>query len=292
MDSEILTPLNSLENSLNALLSSLTTTNTFSNAPTAAHDLLSADDALTTALDRLKGHQQNYRRILQLRSEAEYLQNQIKDIVRTCMDLRTELGDIHPSILDDDQEEDAGTVSKEVDYNTLLAFAARIGKHNAAAAREAELESNRRRLESSKAKAVQSNGVTTNDGESTGNTTEESQAALAAINESLAFQRANVGMAFPPPDRLRMGVLGQLQLLREQQGEEAVDAEIERLVKSSESYIETEPQVDEPKNDVMEGVSKTEQRPSGRPAQAARHVPVPAKAKPVSLDFDDESDDD
>lgn len=292
MDSEILTPLNSLENSLNALLSSLTTTNTFSNAPTAAHDLLSADDALTTALDRLKGHQQNYRRILQLRSEAEYLQNQIKDIVRTCMDLRTELGDIHPSILDDDQEEDAGTVSKEVDYNTLLAFAARIGKHNAAAAREAELESNRRRLESSKAKAVQSNGVTTNDGESTGNTTEESQAALAAINESLAFQRANVGMAFPPPDRLRMGVLGQLQLLREQQGEEAVDAEIERLVKSSESYIETEPQVDEPKNDLMEGVSKTEQRPSGRPAQAARHVPAPAKAKPVSLDFDDESDDD
>src|SRR5277367_6792122 len=112
MDKVVLTSLDALEASLNALLTSLTTTPTFSTAPATSDALLSADDSLTTSLTTLKQHQQNYARILHLRAEATRLEDQ-------------------------GQQQD-------VDYKTLLSFARRIGKHNIQAAREAEEESIRR----------------------------------------------------------------------------------------------------------------------------------------------------
>src|SRR5947207_108606 len=84
-----------LEASLSTLLTSLTTTPTCSTAPAASNALLAADDALTHSLTTLKKHQQNYARILHLRAEATRLENQIKSIIRTCGELRSEIGEIH-----------------------------------------------------------------------------------------------------------------------------------------------------------------------------------------------------
>ena len=108
MEEIVLQPLDALEASLSTLLTSLTTTPTCSTAPAASNALLAADDALTHSLTTLKKHQQNYARILHLRAEATRLENQIKSIIRTCGELRSEIGEIHPSILDDTSEDEDG----------------------------------------------------------------------------------------------------------------------------------------------------------------------------------------
>lgn len=151
MDKTFLDPLNKLEASLNSLVQSLVTTNTFSAAPKAAKDLVAADDELTSALVTLKRHQDNHNEILRLRAEAERLNQNIKDTIRTCVSLRNEFGDIHPSILEDSDEDEEAEEKAEkyntVDYNTLLAFAFRIGKHNAIARIDAERETERADIE-------------------------------------------------------------------------------------------------------------------------------------------------
>jgi hypothetical protein len=240
MESLVLDPLNSIETHLDSLITSLAQTNTFASAPQIAKDLVTDDDNLTTSLTLLQRHQQNYARILELRTEVEELQSQLKDTIRGCVSFRQEIVQVHPSILDesDDEEEDQDTNVSEIDYHTLLAFAARIGKHNAAAAREAEAEAVRRKVA---AKNKVANGVS--DG-GTENATAETEAELERINNTVAQTRAQMGMAFPDANILRIGALGQLQLLQEKQAgtgtnvQEAVDREVERLVRESEAVAD------------------------------------------------------
>ncbi|ERF74425.1 hypothetical protein EPUS_06603 [Endocarpon pusillum Z07020] len=265
MATQVLTPLNDLETSFTNLLTSLTTTPTYSAAPSATQSLLAADTSLTSALEALYKHQQNYSRILQLRAEASRLEVQIKSTIRTCVDLRKEIGDIHPSILShsdwDDENDPEAENKRDVDYHTLLSFASKIGKHNTAAAKEAEEESTRRLIEARKgqdkstasAAAPQTNGTThtaTAPG-ATGTGTEAGTSTAAGnvngeitsqtlnlipqherewLDAEAAMARARSGMAFPAAENLRKGALGRLQWIREQGGEEAVDKEIESLI--------------------------------------------------------------
>lgn len=260
MDAVVLEPLNSLETHLNSLITSLTQTNTFSNAPQIAKDLLSDDDNLTASLNLLQRHQQNYARILNLRAEVASLQEQLKDTIRRCVALRQEIGQIHPSIVEsldsdeEEEEEDSETKIAEIDYKTLLAFAARIGKHNAAAAREAEAEAVRRKVavkNKTSSITATTNGVVPGQASVSGNenATAETEAELERINNTIALTRAQMGMAFPDANILRVGALGQLQLFQERQQhassaddevQAALEREVERMVRETEDVAEAE----------------------------------------------------
>ena len=320
MDNVVLTPLNALESSLSFLLASLTTTPTFSGAPAATGALLTADDALTSALVTLRKHQQNYAQILHLRQEAVRLEEQVKIVVRTCGELRTEIGAIHPTSLDDSayEEDDDGEDAKpkEVDYATLMSFARRIGKYNHTAAKEAEEDSLRRQLDAKKqatgagsmaqpttngnmaASAAGARSTTTTTiSTGAGNIIAENERAW--LDELAATKRAAEGMAFPAAERLRLGMLGQLQLVREQGGEEAVGREIARLLgQTREESIEG----DEPTRaeERAIGVSVGEEKPArdlgDRPPATSRPPRPPERkksiAKPLDLDLWNEDDDD
>lgn len=345
MESLVLTPLNSLESHLNALVTSLTQTNTFATAPQIAKDLVSDDDDLRASLNLLQRHQQNYAQILNLRAEVTSLQNQLKETIRRCVALRQEIGDINPTILnssDSDEEEEqehggsSDTHISEVDYHTLLTFAARIGKHNAVAAREAEEESVRRKIAAAQAKSNDTTSTTAANGLVPGDltagtqdassgpgdegATAETAAELARINNNIAVTRAQMGMAFPDANVLRVGALGQLQLFLERQrqlgiGDEeallAVDREAGRLVRETEDVADA----DDTDADRMEQATSATAEGHGAPgwpspemtrrstmdirdahasSASAPKVPKPPKKK-VDLDLpssDEEDDDD
>ncbi|KAG9773576.1 hypothetical protein ABEF93_005679 [Exophiala dermatitidis] len=331
MDSVVLAPLDSLESHLNSLITSFTQTNTFTNAPQIARDLVSDDDNLTASLNLLQRHQQNYARILNLRAEVVNLQEQLRDTIRQCVALRQEIGHIHPSILDsldsdgDDAEADQDTDSKvaEVDYRTLLSFAARIGKHNAAAAREAEAEAIRRKIAARKktpTTTTTTNGVGPDSvggkGDANENATAETEAELERINNTIALTRAQMGMAFPDANLLRVGALGQLQLLQERQqhtastggdggdaeAQAAIDREVERLVRETEDIAEPEHEADVPEEEHREWPSPEmsrrsiggDGRPSGSQARGsiAAHAPAPSQQPKRKLDLDFPSSED
>jgi hypothetical protein len=305
MDKVVLTSLDALEASLNALLTSLTTTPTFSTAPAASNALLTADDSLTTSLTTLKQHQQNYARILHLRTEATRLEDQIKDIVRTCGELRTEIGGIHPSILDDSSEDDNQEgQQQDVDYATLLSFARRIGKHNIQAAREAEEESTRRSQKAKEGIATASRPATngtaaisaTENPSELGNIIPDNERAW--LNETVIATRAAQGMAFPAAERLKLGMLGRLQYAREQGGEEAVEQELERLMGRS-LDDETSKIAVEAENMNAEPTEKQGQAQAQGPTSAsignARPQRPPERKRsvaPLNLDLWNEDEDD
>jgi len=336
MESVVLQPLNSLEHHLNLLVTSLTQTNTFAKAPQIANDLLSDDDSLTSSLNLLQRHQQNYARILNLRSEVADLQDQLKDTIRRCVTLRQEIGQVHPSILessdsgDDDEEvdEEADPKAGEVNYHTLLSFAARIGKHNAVAAREAEAESVRRKVAAAQAKntftatSTSANGVsgpsnTVHDVSAMmENATAETEAEIARIDNTIALNRAQMGMAFPDANALRVGALGQLQLFLEQQQQmggsdesiqQALEREVERMVRETEDVADAE-EADEAGDDVEMGLSPelartrtegtlegSQARQAGRRASqsmSTRPPPVSAPKKKIDLDFPSSDEED
>jgi Vitamin-D-receptor interacting Mediator subunit 4 len=363
----VLTPLNQMTTHLDALIASLVHTNTFAAAPTAANSLVSDDDALTSALATLKQHQQNYARILHLREEAQRLEDELKDVIRKAVRLREEVGRIHPSLLDDEyssDEEDedlqqetlpvrAGRgKGRDVDYHTLLNFAARIGKHNSLATREAEREADRRKIEAMKKKDVSSGPApaqAANTQSMTGAQTTTSPIELSAASDSaqhdhekdfLELQAQDLDnshalkLAFPDPMLLRQGALGRLQKIREDAidaatarekesgvgmvGEEAVDQEVERLVRQSENVAKGEDggvDEDEGEDTNMDDGAKEPRREEKRPAaplpvpvlrtrresvtqpkqQRQRPVQPPMKRKKLNLDLgadDDDEDDD
>jgi hypothetical protein len=268
--------------------------------------LLTADDALTTSLTTLKQHQQNYARILHLRAEATRLEDQIKSIVRTCGELRAEIGGIHPSILDDSSEdEDQEGLQQDVDYRTLLSFARRIGKHNTQAAREAEEESIRRSQKAKERDAAAASRPATNgtvmlsateNPSELGNIIPDNERAW--LNETVIATRAAQGMAFPAAERLKLGMLGRLQYAREQGGEEAVEREIERLMGGS-LENETSKIAEEPENTNAEPTENQRQaQTQGSTSTSisnARSQRPPEKKKsvaPLNLDLWNEGDDD
>jgi hypothetical protein len=300
MESFVHAPLNALEQHLNRLVTSLSQTNAFTNAPQIAKELVADDDRLTAALHDLQKHQRNWARIDALREEARGLEDLLKDQMRQTVALRQNIVSIHPSIEDEEEDEEDGTVG-EIDYQTLLAFAARIGKHNAAAAREAEAEAVRRKI------ATKVNGSTAGGAEARETeVTAETTAELSRIDDSVGTTRAALGMAFPDANVLRTGALGQLQLLREKHqtsiGDDddqifaAVDRDVEALVRQTEDVAD-EPQMDEAADvDVDDSTYQANTTHHHHPAQTASTAAAPArppKRKKVDLDFpssDEEED--
>jgi hypothetical protein len=288
MDQVVLDPLNNITSSLTALTTSLTTTNTFTAAPTATQALLSADDALSSALATLKKHQDNYAHILHLRSEALRLEDQIKDTIRQCNAYTSDINAVSPGILEDSDSDDEEDEKGEVDYNTLLTLASRISTYNVAAQREAETSLQRLRRD------VQTNG--------NGEAHAEPGAEITGLTDAeIARDRAMKGMAFPDSEVLRLGALGRLQVIREQGGEDAVDAEIERLVMESEGEGLDSLGKDN-KEDTGEDVAHTAtEARARRSSQSVRSAPAPSgsvqqpQAKKLNLDLwggDDDDDDD
>lgn len=288
MDQLVLDPLNDINISLNTLTTSLTTTNTFAAAPVAAESLLSADDALSSALATLKKHQHNYAHILRLRSEARRLEDQIKGTIQQCNAYTSDINSISPGILEESDSDEEEVGKAEVDYNTLLTLASRIATYNSAAQREAETSLQRIRHES------QVNG--------NGEAHAEPGAEITGLTDAeIAKDRAMKGMAFPDSEILRFGALGRLQVIREQGGEDGVDAEIDRLVMQSEG-------------EGLDGSDKDIKMDAGNhmaptasdirikeSSQAQRVASAPSRARPpplgkkLNLDLwegDDEDDDD
>jgi hypothetical protein len=257
-----LTPLDDISTALDDLVNTLQTSTTYSALPTIADSLLSADDSLTSALALLRQHQANHARILNLRAEADKLEADIRGIVRRARDLRNDITAIHPSIDNDDDSDEEPT--QEVDYTQLLNFAARIGKHNAVAKQEAEAESDRLKLEAlaarKKSEQLQStitqptapsepqDGTAdpTTTAPETSQPTQEADKILRDAAELTARAEASQFVSrlpFPAPEQLRLGILGQLQVLRESEPgdpEGAVDREVERLVRESEEIAPSE----------------------------------------------------
>lgn len=251
MDQQLLQPLTALENSLTALVQSLTNSNTFAAAPHAASDLAEADDALVSSLLTLQTHQKNYATILRLRAEAETLQSNLHDILQTCADFRRRLDHIDPQILEEDEDENEEEEEQEIDYETLITFATRIGRHNNIAAYEAErraeeidLETKQKRARSKSKSATpvpHLNGTQTHNGNAQVVSVDEHQkqsevvrTTIAATNQRATAYRQYTYAPFPVHEHLRWGELGRLQIVREQRGEEAVEAQIERTIREQE----------------------------------------------------------
>ncbi|KAL4808106.1 vitamin-D-receptor interacting mediator subunit 4-domain-containing protein [Aspergillus unguis] len=246
MNSEIQSALSTFESRLNSLVTSLTTSPTASGAPAAAVNLLSADDALTSTVDTLKQHQSNYARILQLRAEAQTLEDRVKDIVRLVVryekDIREACGDDsdseYDSELDDDQDMEDKTVSRkrqEVDYKLLLDFARRISKYNHEAAADAAAGKMKRPIPG---QDTEMTGTTANgnqaspDAEPVAAVTKE---ATSWLDESANMTRQVYMLPYPTEDRIRLGVMGQIQLAAAE-GRPGFDPdqEVERLIREAE----------------------------------------------------------
>lgn len=306
MDKELLAPLNVIEASLDTLVRSLTTTQTYSAGPKAARDLVAADDELQKALGRLKSHQENLLELQRLRAEAESLNAKVKDTVLTCVKLRKELGDINYSILEDSDEEEDET--NPVDYEMLLAFATRIGKHNAIAAQEAEKLVEQQYLAAKKGRELDRagsrgdrNGINfidadnqteTRDGPSCqAQQTQQVNEQISEFQNRRNWDRAQITAPFPNAEILRIGELGRLQIQKEQNGEDYSDAHVEALVMQSELKRQvSEPQQHEssPERQILQTVSR--QTGERRPVERR---PDPKPKKTLDLDFpggDDEDD--
>lgn len=310
-----LAPLDKISSSLDSLVQTLQTSTTFSRVPTIAQDIDAADDDLTTALTLLQQHQANYARILHLREEAATLETNIKDIVRRARQLRASITSIHPGIDDDDTTDELNNTQPTVDYTQLLAFAARIGKHNSLAKKEAEEEGTRLKLEAIKARkksdqlheqqqqqeqqqqtAAQSAAIPTSDTSppppqpdaTSFDTTTLHATQLADAAE--AFQ-AHSRLPFPAPDLLRQGALGRLQIIRESDPGDpdgAVEREVERLVRESERVApdgKGQALEEARKTSVEEGRVKAQQQAESIPKPPTTAVAAPA-AVPMKREAD------
>ncbi|KAF9891883.1 hypothetical protein FE257_002845 [Aspergillus nanangensis] len=317
MNTQFQSSLSTLESRFNSLLTSLTTSPTAAGAPAAALSLLEADDSLTTSIETLRQHQENYARIVRLRAEASSLEDQVKGIVREVVDyekeIRTACGDDDwnsDSDLDDDDDDeppvqDATTTAttalrniKEVDYKLLLEFARRISKYNHQAAADATAPP------ASSAKDpdpdTEMTGTTTINGtdpedaiEPVVNVTKD---ATSWLDESANMTRQAYMLPYPAEDRIRMGLMGQIQhAATEGRPDFNADTEVERLISEAEGC------------GVADGVSASnhlgeEARHAGEAAKAAAQAGSAAAtntassgsaAKPMlDLDLYDPDDDD
>lgn len=314
MEQRLLDPLTAFETSLTNLVHSLTTTNTFTAAPKAARELVAADDDLTEALIVLKKHQDNYQEILKLRAEREDLKSRLKNTVYECVRLKKDLRDIDSRIVDesDTEDEEKSANQKPIDYETLIAFASRIGKHNANAAQEAEKESDRLHEEARKRREEERppsqpilNGAnggdvstqSTADRPTTSNSmhTHEAQAKVKESRNVRLWERSQKTAPFPDAMILRYGVLGQLQVMREDAGEDAVRAHLEKLVRESELKASNEPAVPPAAQteSLQEPVlaSRSEETRSTSHSQRPQQAPPPKRTINLDLpDSDSESD--
>lgn len=159
----------------------------------------------------------------------------------------------------EDDEEVAGW--NGVDYKMLVEMARRIGKGNATSSLTAEreveqrwLEANRERYAARRTKEEEVKVPPTTNGLHTGAdppvavgeeqerpTTSQSsrihelaQRRLDEVNASNAESRWRRAAPYPEHEILRKGLLGKLEMMRENDGDEAMEAYVEKLVKDSE----------------------------------------------------------
>ncbi|PKY01036.1 hypothetical protein P168DRAFT_299395 [Aspergillus campestris IBT 28561] len=288
MDAQFQSTLSNLENKLNALISSLTTSPTAAGAPAAALNLLEADDALTSDIETLRQHQENYARILKLREESASLEEKVKDIVREVVrhekDIQTACGgDVYDSDDSSDYEDDVsgapgkparGRTMREIDYKLLLDFARRISNHGGAGATGTE-------------EGVAPVASVTKD-------------ATSWLDESANMTRQVYMLPYPMEDRIRMGLMGQIQLASgEGRPDFDADKEVERLIREAEGLgtagaVPPAAEMGEATRHAEEaakaaahaGVAAT----SGRAAVAA--APAPKPKAMLDLDLYDPDEDD
>ncbi|KAL4984161.1 vitamin-D-receptor interacting mediator subunit 4-domain-containing protein [Aspergillus falconensis] len=257
MNAEFQTALSTFESRLNSLVTSLTTSPTASGAPKAAQELLIADDSLASTIDTLKQHQSNYARILQLRAEAQSLEDRVKDIVRlvvryekeireTCGDDDSESEsdyDYDSDELDYDMDAPHSTQTRtsrkrnEVDYKLLLDFARRISKYNHEAAADvaAGMTKGRRAMAGQDTEMTGTNLNGNQEGSLAEPVAAVTKEATSWLDESANMTRQVYMLPYPMEDRIRMGLMGQIQLAAAE-GRPGFDPdqEVERLIREAE----------------------------------------------------------
>ncbi|KAL2002545.1 hypothetical protein VTN02DRAFT_6532 [Thermoascus thermophilus] len=290
MDTHLLSALDSVEDKLASLLTSLTTSPTAAHAPAATLALLDADDALTSALETLRTHQANYARILRLRAEADRLEDRVKGIVRDIEGCGKEIStvcgdedeDDSDSDTDEEEDEDAGEEEeeglrpcrrkKEVDYRLLLDFARRISKYNRQAAADAAAgagaPSVRRKLQEETRDAEDAmNGGGAEPAEGVASVTKE---ATSWLDESANMTREMYMIPYPTEDRIRLGLMGQIQLAAAEGGIDP-EKEVERLIREAEGPGATDDDA------IVDGGD--ERRFADEAARAAAHAGSAAAAE-------------
>ncbi|KAL5344103.1 vitamin-D-receptor interacting mediator subunit 4-domain-containing protein [Aspergillus crustosus] len=314
MNTEFQSALSTFETSLNALITSLTTSPTASGAPTAAQNLLAADDTLSSTIDTLKQHQTNYARILQLRAEAQGLEDRVKDIVRMVVqyekDIRETCGDDgEDSDEDDFEEEDEDEMEtsprpsrrrNEIDYKLLLDFARRISKYNHEAAADAAAGKTRGRIGQDtemSGTGAGTNGITVAgdnlDAEPVATVTKD---ATSWLDESANLTRQVYMLPYPMEDRIRLGLMGQIQLAAAE-GRPGFDQdqEVERLIREAEGLGSADVVVPAPVGEestrVNEAAKAAVNAGSAATGVGARAPPPKPKAT-LDLDLYDPDEDD
>ncbi|KAJ5606615.1 hypothetical protein N7510_009396 [Penicillium lagena] len=309
MNALVQSSLSSVESKLNALLTTLTTSPAAAGAPAAALALLDADDALSSAIETLRKHQENYAKILRLRSEAQQLEDRVKGIVREIEEFdkeaQTACGDDGESDSDSDSTEDddedkisAPKGINEIDYKLLLDFARRISKYNHEAAADAGSGIGKR-LETQKQIADRDVTMGGTNGEPTAEEREPvssvTKNATQWLDDSANVTREVYMLPYPTEERIRMGLMGQVQLAA---GEDA-DKEVDRLIREAQGLGAAEGPAPAPVEDSTRQADEAAKAAvhAGSSASGAPRAAAPAqpKAKPkalLDLDLYDPDDDD
>ncbi|KAL4963011.1 uncharacterized protein BDV14DRAFT_177372 [Aspergillus stella-maris] len=311
MNNQVQTALGTFESRLNSLITTLTTTPTASGGPAAASNLLAADDSLSSTIDTLKQHQANYARILQLRAEAQNLEDRVKDIVRLAIryeaDIREACGDdSSDEEYDSDEEEEEVNAAgkpvsrrrKEVDYKLLLDFARRISKYNHEAAANAADAKTRQ------ARTIQGQGADTNlNGNAEDSTDAEPVAAVTKdatfwLDESANMTRQVYMLPYPMEDRIRLGLMGQIQVAAAE-GRPGFDPdqEVERLIREAEGLGVAEAAAPAPVGEETKRVNEAARAAASAGSVAAgagvgvSAAPAPKPKATLDLDLYDPDDD-
>ncbi|KAJ5579436.1 Mediator complex subunit Med4 [Penicillium hetheringtonii] len=296
MNNIVQSSLTDVESKLNALLTTLTHSPAAAGAPAAAIALLDADDTLTSAIETLRRHQENYARILNLRMQGivSNLEKFDKEISTACED---EEEDSDSDIGEENKIGGSKGISrKEIDYRLLLDFARRISKYNHEAAADAangaagKQQATRRQLLD---RDVEIRGK-----EPISSITKN---ATQWLDDSANVTREVYMVPYPMEDRIRMGLMGQVQLAA---GEDPAK-EVERLIREAEGLGVAEVPAPAPTTDTRQdeaakaaaqagSTAATAQPPRPQPTTAPTAAPAP-KPKPkglLDLDLYDPDDDD
>jgi len=317
MNAHMQSSLSALESKLNLLITSLTTSPTAAGAPAAASAVLDADDSLTSAVETLRQHQENYGKILRLRAEAEKLEERVKGIVSDVeireKEIRTICGDEEndtDSDADDDStdydsDEDVDMsksrsrirMNKEVDCKLLLDFARRISKYNHQAAADAaagtpaaqKLKDKRKQITEQDTAMADFNAATDIE-EGAEPVSSVTKGATSWLDESANMTREIYMLPYPAEDRIRMGLMGQIQLAAAE-GRPGFDSdnEVERLIREAEGQgaaevIESAQPGDESRR--VEEAAHAAAHAGSAATSSATSGPAPAPKPKATLDLD------
>lgn len=306
--------LTDVESKLNTLLKHLTTSPGAAGAPDAAVALLEADDTLSSSIETLRLHQENYAKILQLRSEAERLEERVKEIVRDLegfdKEIRTACGDDEEvdSDLDSDDESEAAknrvAARKEIDYRLLLDFARRISKYNQEAAADVAKgtglglrQDTRPQIADKDVTMTGMNGETGTEEDGAEPVSSVTKNATQWLDDSANVTREVNMLPYPTEDRIRMGLMGLMPA-------EGIDREkeMERLIREAEGLQATEApapiqpvetrQDEAPKTAAPAGPSAAAPARPPAPVPVAAPAPTPKPKTTLDLDLYDPDDDD